>query len=108
MISLIYYNYCMALGAAKCGRPYAVAEIPFQNERKVGLLEEFYGVCSTFHYLEIMAVSRALGVQPCTVERWKYKTTFPRWDIAVDVIEWVKCGKPIRRVSQAETPGHMF
>ena len=98
----------MAPGVARCGRPYAVAEIPFQNDRKVGLLEEFYGVCSTFHYLEIMAVSRALGVQPFTVERWKYKMTFPRWDIAIDVIEWVNRGKPIRKVSQSESPAGML
>ena len=98
----------MALGTARAGRPYAVAEIPFQNERKVGLLDEFYDACSSFHYREIMAVSRALRVQPCTVERWKYKETFPRWDIAVDVIEWVNQGKPIRLVSQSETPSSMF
>lgn len=105
---MIYYTYCMALGTARAGRPYAVAEIPFQNERKVGLLEEFYDACSTFHYREIMAVSRALGVTPVTVGNWKYKTTFPRWDMAVDVIEWVKQGKPIRLVSQSETPSSMF
>jgi len=98
----------MALGTARCGRPYAVAEIPFQNTRKVGLLEEFYSVCSAFHYREIMAVSRALGVQPFTVERWKYKMTFPRWDIAIDVIEWANQGKPIRKVLQSESPVSML
>lgn len=98
----------MALGTAKCGRPYAVAEIPFQNERKVGLLEEFYGVCAGFHYREITAVSRALGVETRTVENWKYGLTFPRWETAIDVIEWVKRGKPIRKVLQSETPSNMF
>ncbi len=108
MFFLIYYTYCMPLGTARCGRPYAVAVIPFRNDRKVGLLDEFYDTCSTFHYREIMAVSRAFGVHQSTVEKWKYKLTFPRWDIAVDVIEWAKQGRPIRMVSQSQTLVNMF
>jgi len=94
----------MALATVGRGRPCAVAEIPFSNDRKVRLLEEFYGICSTFHYPEIMAVSRGLRVTPNTVERWKYRLSFPRWDIAVDVIEWVRQGKPVRMVSPSQSP----
>ena len=108
MLFLIYYNNCMALGTSRAGRPYVVAVIPFSNERKVRLLEEFYGACESFHYRETMAVSRALGVEPRTVERWKYKETFPRRDIAEDLIEWVKQGKPIRMVSPSESPVGML
>ena len=89
----------MALPTVGRGRPCAVAEIPFSNARKVDLIEEFYRVCSTFHYPDIMAVSRGLRVSRNTVERWKYGLSLPRtWDIAIDVIEWVKLGKPKRYV----------
>lgn len=105
---MVYYTYCMALGTARGGRPCVVAVIPFNNERKVGLLREFYGVCATFHYPEIMAVSRALRVDHTTVENWKYKRTFPRWDIAVDVIEWVRNGKPMVKVPPSESVPNMM
>ena len=86
----------MAMAAVGRGRPCAVAEIPFSNHRKVELLQEFYGVCATFRYREMMALSRALGINDRTIRRWKYQESFPRWDIAVDVIEWVKQGKPVK------------
>ena len=100
----LLYNIliCMVMATAGRGRPCSVAEIPFSNERKVKLLQEFYGACATFRYPEIMAVSRALGVHRATVERWKYQLTFPRWDIAVDVIEWVRQGKPTKVVPPSE------
>jgi len=94
----------MALATVGRGRPCAVAEIPFSNDRKVRLLEEFYDICATFHYPEIMAVSRGLRVSQNTVERWKYRLSFPRWDIAVDVIEWVRQGKPVKMVSPSQSP----
>lgn len=83
-----------------------VALIPFNNPRKTALLDEFYDVCAGFRYKEIMAVSRGLGVHQNTVERWKYRGTFPRWDIAVDVIEWVARGKPVGRCHLSELPAH--
>jgi hypothetical protein len=86
----------MAVATGGRGRPCAVAEIPFSNDRKVELLQEFYAVCSTFRYRETVALSRALGVHTKTIQNWKYKQSFPRWDIAVDVIEWVKAGKPCK------------
>ena len=85
------------LKAKRRGRPHLVAIIPFNNQRKVQLLDEFYAIVSTFRYPEVMAVSRGLDVHPRTVDRWKYRESFPRWDIALDVIEWHKQGKPVRR-----------
>jgi len=84
------------------GRPCVVAVIPFRNARKMALLNEFYDTCAAFRYPEIMALSRALRIQPSTVENWKYKITFPRWDIAVDVIECVRDGKPMVRMSPSQ------
>ena len=98
----------MAVATVGRGRPCAVAVIPFSNARKVELLEEFYGVCAAFHYPEIMAISRGLNVSPNAVERWKYKLSFPRWDIAVDIIEWAKRGKPVVMVSPSEAATNMM
>jgi hypothetical protein len=96
-----YILYAMAVTCLRGGRPYAVAEINFDNDRKLQLLNEFYNVCNSFNYRDMMALSRALGVCFVTVARWKYKITFPRWDTAIDVIEWVNCGKPIRLESSS-------
>jgi len=98
----------MALATVGRGRPCAVAVIPFSNARKVKLLEEFYGICATFHYPEIVAVSRGLRVSQNAVERWKYGLSFPRWDIAVDVIEWDKKGRPIVMVPPSEVSTKMM
>ena len=93
----------MAVATVGPGRPYSVAEIPFRNARKVALLDEFYRICATFHYPEQMALSRALGVNDRTVRRWRYRESFPRWDIAIDVIEWVNQGKPVKKVSPSQS-----
>jgi hypothetical protein len=98
----------MAVATVGAGRPYSVAEIPFQNARKVALLDEFYRICATFHYPEQMALSRALGVTDRTVRRWRYRESFPRWDIAIDVIEWVNQGKPIRKEHPSQSSGDML
>lgn len=98
----------MALGIKTRGRPYYEADIPFQNETKVQFLSQFYKVTAKFHYRDIMALSRKLGVHPSTVERWKYQVTFPRWDIAIDVIEWAKRGKPMNLVYQRDKHPTMF
>jgi hypothetical protein len=85
MDNVFYMDYIiyMVMAIAGRGRPYFVAEINFDNDRKIELLDEFYKICSTFYYRDIMALGRALRVDHSTVERWKYKVTFPRWDIAV-------------------------
>ena len=93
----------MALATGGRGRPCAVAQIPFSNDRKLQLLQEFYAVCATFRYRETVALSRALGITPRTVQKWKYQESFPRWDIAVDVIEWVNLGKPIKMRAAGST-----
>jgi len=77
------------------GRPFYVADIPFTNDAKVQLLQDFYAAVATFKYRETMAVARQLGVHERTVYRWKYHESFPRYDIALDIIEWVRRGKPM-------------
>jgi hypothetical protein len=63
----------MAILGARTGRPCFVADIPFDNDRKLELLDEFYKVCNTFHYRDMMAVSRAFNISDRTIRRWKYK-----------------------------------
>jgi len=99
---MIYNNYMVMPRVNTGGKPCVVAVIPFRNERKVSLVSEFYDTCETFRYPEIYALSRALRISTSTVENWKYKITFPRWDIAIDVIEWVRNGKPMVKMSPVE------
>lgn len=98
----------MAIAINKRGRPYFVADIPFNNDTKMQLLHDFYKVTAKFRYRDIMALRRCLSVHPSTVENWKYKVTFPRWDIAVDVIDWAKRGKPMYLVHQRNKVVDMF
>jgi hypothetical protein len=86
----------------KGGRPRVVADINFDNDSKRQLINDFQLACSTFHYREIMALSRTLGVTPTTIANWKYKICFPRWDTVADVMDWVHRGKPIKLVPPAQ------
>ena len=98
----------MAISISRAGRPYVVADIDFSNDAELALWDEFYEACADFHYAEIMALSRAFGVSPITVERWKYRLTFPRKGIAQQVIDWVNRGKPMRKVSPSQTKSDML
>ena len=98
----------MVLGLNGRGRPYFVADIPFDNHKRLRLLDQFYKATAQFRYRDIMALSRAFSVHPGTVENWKYRLTFPRWDIALDVIDWVKRGKPMDLVYHRKKPSDMF
>jgi hypothetical protein len=80
------------------GRPYYVAILDLNNDRRLNLIDEFYKACRGFHYQEVMQLSRALGMHPTTIYGWKYLITFPRYDIALAIIEWVKQGKPKEKV----------
>jgi len=98
----------MAIAITKSGRPAFFAELNFANDGELELRDRFYNICSSFRYREIMALSRALGVAPFTVERWKYKMTFPSWYVALQVIDWVKRGKPMRKVPPWQSAADMF
>lgn len=84
------------------GRPYYTADIPFTNDAKVQLLEQFYAAVSAFKYREVMAVARQLRVHERTVLRWKYRESFPRYDTAMAIIDWVRQGKPMTRRYQRD------
>lgn len=88
----------MAVTYSKAGRPCLVADIDFSNDEELGFWDEFYKACSDFHYAEIMALSRAFGLSTITIERWKYRLSFPRKGTAQQVIDWVKAGKPMKQV----------
>jgi len=86
------------------GRPYTVAVLPFSNARKVAFLDEFYAAIAGFRYAECAALARALNMNPGSIYQWKYRQKVPRWDTAIDVIEWVKAGKRVRKVYQPKAP----
>lgn len=86
----------MAVLFEKRGRPHYVADMDFSTDRDLEFWDKFYSVCADFKYRDIMAVSRAFNITPNTVERWKYKLTFPRKGRAEQVIAWVEAGKPMR------------
>ena len=104
----MYYTICMVVAIAKRGRPYYVAEINFANDAELEFREKFYGICANFHYQDIMALSRALGISTNAVERWKYKLNFPSWYVAMQVIDWDKHGRPVRKVSPWQSAVDMF
>ena len=95
----------MVLDGRARGRPYFVADIPYNHDSQVQFMNEFYKVTAKFHYREVVAVARAFNMHPVSVLRWKYKETFPRWAIAIDVIEWAKRGKPMTKVYQQKRQG---
>ena len=99
----------MALRFSKAGRPYAVADMDFSMSNELTFWDKFYKVCSGFHYIDIMAVSRACGVSTITVERWKYGLSFPRREVtARQIIDWDNRGKPINWVSPSEAVSDML
>jgi hypothetical protein len=99
---LLYFLYGiikgMAISLKRPGRPCLVAVINFSGDPDYPFWDEFYKVCSSFHYAEIMALSRAFGLSPRTVENWKYRISFPRNGIAQQVVAWVEQGKPMKKV----------
>lgn len=82
------------------GRPRYVAEIDFPNDALKRLYDDFYQSCSTLCYRDIMALSRALKVSTRAVESWKYKEKMPPYQRIIQVIEWVKRGKPMIQEKQ--------
>jgi len=93
----------MAVPISRAGRPHYVAVVDFSNDAEIAFREEFYRACADFHYREITALSRALGVCNTTILNWKYKFSFPSWYVAYLVIDWVRRGKPMKRVHPWES-----
>jgi hypothetical protein len=58
----------------------------------------FIFACSTFHYREIAALSRALGVNMGTISCWKHQTHRPRAQTAMRILNWFANGKPMRKI----------
>jgi len=98
----------MVVAIAKRGRPYLVPKIDYVNDGQIELCDQFYKICSTFHYREIAGWSRILGVHPFTVERWKYKMTFPGYYIAKQIIDWDGQGRPWEKVFPWQSAVDMF
>ena len=98
----------MATAIAKRGRPYLIPEVAAISDKRLRLYDAFYRVCASFHYREIYGWARLLGVHPFTVERWKYKMTFPGDHIAQQIIDWDGDGRPWKKVEVWKGTSGMF
>jgi len=87
----------MAIGCSRAGRPCFVADIDQSQDKVLAFQDEFYGACSDLRYGECMALSRAFNVSYLSVLKWKYRIRCPRKDMAEDIIEWVRAGKPMKQ-----------
>jgi len=92
----------------KRGRPYFVASIPFVNVRKVAFMHDFYNATATLSYREMMALARKFNLTFTTIWNWRHGSTFPKWDIAIDVIDWCGRGKPLDKMYQRDKRPNML
>ena len=107
---IIYFLYgillVMAVGSSRAGRPCFVADFSSSRDKLLAFQDEFFAMCSTFGYRDLVAVSRACDISVNAVERWKYGLRFPKKERAEDVIAWVRAGKPmIQRRPFPVSPG---
>jgi len=84
----------------RTGRPIMAADIPFDNTKQIELLRDFVAALRSLSYKETTGLAYTLGVQRHTVERWKYLVRTPDPFTMMDVIDWVRRGKPSKRVTQ--------
>ena len=96
------------LALTKRGRPHFVAQLSLETDSELKLRDKFYRICATLRYREVMALSRALGVHPRTVEAWKYKEKMPRWYTAMQVIDWDKRHRPLKLESPWRSAADML
>jgi len=88
------------------GRPTFIADIPYEVDRALPYYEKFFAVATKLNYREIMAISRLYNMHYTTIYKWKYRRTIPKWPIILDIIEWGKQGKPLKKIPAA--PRDMF
>lgn len=98
----------MAVTCARPGRPRLVADIDFSEDTDLAFWDVFYSICANFHYAEVMALSRALGLTDRTIRNWKYRITFPREGVAKQVIDWSDRGKPMKKVLPPQTASDLL
>ena len=89
-----------ALGRPAPGRPVWVADIPFENNKTLPLLSEFFRILKQLNYRELMGVARAFNLTERTVYAWRYGERCPRHEIMEWVIDWARQGKPMRKEYQ--------
>ena len=87
------------------GRPRFVAQI-VATDLALPYLYSFYQACETFHYRDVMALSRALGVHPRTIEAWKYREKRPSFEKMLEVIAWDKAGRPMKLEQSSQAARH--
>ena len=97
-----------ALGRPTPGRPVWVADIPFENDKTLHIIREFYGIVKGLNYRELMGLARAFNFTERTVYAWRYGERVPRHEIMEWVIDWAKLGKPMRKEYQKPPYSYML
>jgi len=87
----------MAVTCSRAGRPCFIADIDPSNDEQLALRDVFHNACKGFCYRDIAGLARMYGVTTRTVDNWKYGLTYPRKDIAQQIINWVEAGKPMKQ-----------
>lgn len=60
---------------------------------------DFHKICSAFHYRDVVALSRALGLSDKTISGWKYCRSKPALPMVLSVIKWGNQGKPMQKMT---------
>lgn len=87
------------------GRPSLEADIDFATDPDLQLYQDFYNAMKGLSYGEKRALARGMHVCYNTIVNWSKLNSFPpRRGTAVLVIQWVRNGKPMRKVYQSNSP----
>lgn len=84
------------------GRPIQAAAIPFNSDTKMRVLQDFNDAMKSLTWREVTGLAFTLSRHRNTVERWKYGRQTPDALTMLDVIAWVREGKPTRTVYQRD------
>ena len=99
----------MIIGRKAPGRPVYIADIEFNVSRSTQFYDDFRKAAKKLCYRDIVALSRYFRISERSIYAWHYGEHFPRrWDIMMDVIEWVGNGKPMRKQYQQHHMKGMF
>ena len=84
------------------GRPIQAAIIPFDSTAKLRVLQDFNTAIKALTWQEVTGLAYTLNRHRDTVARWKYGNQVPNAWTMLEVIDWVRQGKPSRPVIPRE------
>ena len=90
------------IGPRPRGRPIQAAVIPFDGTAKLRVLQDFNAAIKALSWREVSGLAYTLNRHRDTVARWKYGHQTPSAWTMLEVIDWVRQGKPSRPVIPRE------